>query len=257
MAFDSEREAFEAYHKVFPDTTVLLVDTYDTIEGTKAAAQIGADLKGVRLDSGNIAGLSKRVRKVLDDAGLRDAKIIASGDLNEYKISDILSSGGSVDTFGVGTEMVTSKDAPALSAVYKLVERSRGGAPRPVIKLSEKKQTLPGAKQVYRFRREDGLFQQDLLTHMDEPAPQGAEPLLRPIMRGGKLVYDLPSIDQIRSRARAQIDSLPPGLKTITPGSDFLVHHSEHLLNLQAEAASRLPKGRKEARTCKRAKSRS
>jgi len=247
MAFDSEREAFEAYHKAFPDTTVLLVDTYDTIEGTKAAAQIGADLKGVRLDSGNIAELSKRARKVLDDAGLRDAKIIASGDLNEYKISDILSSGGVVDTFGVGTEMVTSKDAPALSAVYKLVEHSRDGAPRPVIKLSQKKQTLPGAKQICRFRQEDGLFQRDLLTHMDEPAPEAAEPLLKPIIEGGKLIYDLPSIDQIRSRARAQIDSLPPALRTLTPGSDFPVNHSEHLLNLQAEAASRFSKGRKEA----------
>jgi len=247
MAFDSEEDAFRAYYSAFPDDAILLVDTYDTIEGTKAAARIGNELKGVRLDSGDISELSKRVRELLDERGLRHAKIVASGDLNEYKIADILSAGGIVDIFGVGTEMVTSKDAPALSAVYKLVERCEGTTPKPVIKLSEDKSTIPGAKQLYRFRGKDGLFDHDLLTHIGEPIPETAEPLLKRVIHCGKLTYDLPSIRDVRSRAQEQIYSLPEVLRSLDSQPAYPVRLSQHLRGLRSQAVSRLSTNPKEA----------
>jgi len=247
MAFDTEEDAFRAYYSAFPDTTILLVDTYNTIEGTKTAARIGEALKGVRLDSGDIAELSKRVRKILDKRGLVNVKIVASGDLNEYKISRILSSGGLVDVFGVGTEMVTSADAPSVSAVYKLVERCKGKTRRPVIKLSEDKMTAPGAKHLYRFRTSDRLFDHDLLTHTSELAPEGAESLLKPVIQCGKITYDLPSIQDTRSRAQSQIDSLPPALRALDQAPVYPVRLSDHLQGLRSQASSGLPASGKEA----------
>ena len=168
MAYDDEYESYKDFHKVFPDNTILLIDTYDTIKGAKLATKIGKKLKGVRLDSGNITLLSKKVRKILDDAGLDHVKITASSDLNEYKISQMLAKGACIDSFGVGTEMVTSKDVPALGGVYKLVEQEKEGRLLPKMKLSKDKATLPSKKQVYRFINNKGMFKKDVIGLVDE-----------------------------------------------------------------------------------------
>ena len=132
MSFDDEAEAFRKFAEVFPDASTLLIDTYDTVRGVRRALESGAAMQAVRLDSGDLPALSREVRAVLDAAGRTDVKIVASGDLNEYKIHDLLQAGAPIDVFGVGTEMAVSRDDPALSAVYKLVETGDGsGAGRP------------------------------------------------------------------------------------------------------------------------------
>jgi nicotinate phosphoribosyltransferase len=153
MAFEDEEQAFAEYAKVFPENAIFLIDTYDTVEGARRAVSCGAVPAGVRLDSGDIDELSRQVRKVLDDAGYRDTRIFASGDLNEYKIDALTKAGAPIDAFGVGTELVTSKDAPALGAVYKLVEFYGTAEHVGRIKLSEEKKTYPFRKQT--FRRTD------------------------------------------------------------------------------------------------------
>jgi nicotinate phosphoribosyltransferase len=221
MSFESEEEAFAFYHRLYPDHCVLLIDTYDTLEGCRRAAAIGPALKGVRLDSGDLGALARDCRRILDDAGLTKTAIVASGDLNEEKIAELLSSGAPIDSFGVGTELVTSRDQPALGGVYKLVERDDG---QPVMKLSEGKVTWPGPKQVYRTRDRNGKLVRDVieLASADAPpTPDGGsvEPLLVPMMRAGELVLDAPlSLEGARARCAAGLASLPPELTRL---SDF------------------------------------
>lgn len=143
MAFENEQDSFRKFHEIFPDNTTLLIDTYDTLAGARHAVMIGKKLKGVRIDSGNLLELSKEVRRILDSEGLQHVKIVASGDLNEDRIDDLLRNGAPIDSFGVGTEMVTSKDAPALGGVYKLVEQEHNGKIVPRMKFSEDKLTYP------------------------------------------------------------------------------------------------------------------
>src|SRR5262249_44819006 len=143
MAHASEEASFESYVAVFPNASILLIDTYDTVRGAERAARIAKDrLKGVRLDSGDLALLSRAVRRVLDDAGCRSAKIVASGDLNEYKIAELRRAGAPIDLYGVGTDLVCSVDAPSLGGVYKLVQIEMGGTKTPIAKFSEAKATL-------------------------------------------------------------------------------------------------------------------
>ena len=157
MAHDDEREAFRRYARTFPDGTVLLIDTYDTVDGARNAADVarelapeGITIRGVRLDSGDLGTLAAEVRAVLDDSNLREVRIIASGDLDEHRIAALIAAGAPIDAFGVGTQLGTSADAPALGAVYKLVEDEGG----PKLKLATGKQTLPGRKQVWRLARQ-------------------------------------------------------------------------------------------------------
>ena len=144
MAFASERAAYEQLQKLLGDRTIYLIDTYDTLEGARRAAALGRPLWGVRLDSGNLVELAPAVRRILDDAGLHDAKIMATGDLNEYKIQEMVAARAPIDVFGVGTELATSADAPSLGVVYKMVEI--GDGQRFTMKLSQDKRTLPGTK---------------------------------------------------------------------------------------------------------------
>src|SRR6202051_3220521 len=155
MSFPSERAAFEQLQKLLGERTTYLIDTYDTIEGAKLAAALGRPLWGVRLDSGNLVELAPAVRKILDDAGLADAKIMATGDLNQYKIQELVAARAPIDVFGVGTELATSAEAPPLGVVYKLVELENAGDRRYTLKLSEDKHTLPGTKQVFRYADHD------------------------------------------------------------------------------------------------------
>lgn len=227
MAFPTEEEAFEKYHEVFPDHTVLLIDTYDTVQGAKRAIQIGRKLRGVRLDSGNLAALAKQVRKMLDDAGLTQAKIVASGDLNEYKIADLLAHGAPIDIFGVGTEMVTSRDDPAIGGVYKIVEVEEGGRPVPKAKWSEDKATYPHRKQVFRESDSAGKWERDMIGLADEDLP--GEPVLQPAMRGGEIIMDMPTAAAIRERALEQVSRLPVEARDVNPSSEYPVARSAAL----------------------------
>ena len=227
MAYEDEYESYEDFHKVFPDNTILLIDTYDTIKGAKLAAKIGKKLKGVRLDSGNITLLSKRVRKILDDAGLGHVKITASGDLNEYKISQMLDKGSCIDSFGVGTEMVTSKDIPALGGVYKLVEQEKEGRSIPKMKFSKDKSTYPAKKQVYRFLDNKGMLKKDIIGLVDEE--YDARALLMPVMKKGKLLYKTPTVQQIQKTARKNISQLPDKFKALDCKATYPVMISKRL----------------------------
>ena len=238
MAYDDEYESYKDFHKVFPDNTILLIDTYDTIKGAKIAAKIGKKLKGVRLDSGNIMHLSKRVRKILDDAGLKHVKIVASGDLNEYKISDMLSKGALIDSFGVGTEMVTSKDAPALGGVYKLVEQEEDGCLIPKMKFGEGKATHPSSKQVYRFYDGNGKIKMDVIGLPDDVFE--AAPLLKPVIKNGKVIYKTPAIRKIQKTAKQNISQLPDRFKKLDSKTSYPVIISKRLRKVRNETIRRL-----------------
>jgi len=217
MAFDSEREAFQAYQKAFPENMALLIDTYNTIEGAKTAASLGISPTLVRLDSGDLLDLSVKVRRILDDAGHTTTKIFASGDLNEYKIRDLVSKGAPIDAFGVGTELTTSREDPALPGIYKLVELRRGSKSIPRVKLSPAKVTIPELKQVFRVHSESGLIREDVISIYGEPsADSRAEPLLTKVIEKGRLLYKVPSLAETREYRRRQTESLSSEFKELT-----------------------------------------
>lgn len=191
QAFADELAAFRAFARSYPDGTTLLVDTYDTLEGTRRAAAVakelaaqGHHLRAVRLDSGDFLDLSRRVRAILDEEGFEDISIFASGGLDEVDIERLLAAGAPIGGFGIGSRLGTSADAPYLDMAYKLVEFDG----RPVLKLSKGKATLPGPKQVWRVV-EDGEAAFDVLGREHEAAPEGGEPLLRPVMAGGRRTF--------------------------------------------------------------------
>lgn len=220
MAHPSEEEAFASYVATFPNASILLIDTYDTLRGAERAARIAKDkLKGVRLDSGDLLALSRGVRQILDENGCRSAKIVASGDLNEHRIAELCAAGAPIDSYGVGTDLVTSIDAPALGGVYKIVELERDGGHMPIAKFSEGKATLPGPHQVFRFRDEKGMLARDVIALADErPETLGegrAEALLAPVMTAGKRVGPPVPLATIRERAAREMASLPAGLREI------------------------------------------
>ncbi len=227
MSFATELEAFRAYVKTFPDHATLLLDTYDVLQGARNAVTVanemeahGKKLFGVRLDSGDLIQQSKTIRKMLDDAHLKYVKIIASNDLNEYKIAELLAANAPIDAFGVGTEMITSRDCPALGGVYKLAEINEQGK----MKFSEGKKTLPGKKQVYRSR----AFLHDCIALENERACLGT-PLLVPIFLQGKLVYRKPTLLETRTYAQHQLTQLPDGCKRISNPETYPVRRSKGL----------------------------
>jgi nicotinate phosphoribosyltransferase len=203
QAFPTEQQAFRELQKLLGESTVFLIDTYDTLEGARLAATLGKPLWGVRLDSGNLLELSRAVRRILDSAGLKDARIMTTGDLNEFKILELVAAGAPIDAFGVGTELATSADAPTLGGVYKLVELESDGQKRYTAKLSPDKHTMPGAKQVFRYARHD-----EIACASESPGP-GGKPLLKPVLRSGKLVEPLPDVRAAREHARRCLCELP------------------------------------------------
>lgn len=214
QSFEDELEAFRAFARAYPDEAILLVDTYDTLEGARLAVAVareleekGHRLRGVRLDSGDLVELSRRVRDLLDRAGFADATIFASGGLDEVEITRLVEAGAAIDGFGVGTKMGVSADAPFLDLVYKLVETDG----RPVLKLSPGKATLPGRKQVWRIRR-DGLAVHDVLGLADSGGD--GEPLLRQVMSDGRATWSEPLVES-RERARRERESLPDGVRAL------------------------------------------
>jgi nicotinate phosphoribosyltransferase len=212
--FESEREAFRAFARRFPANAVLLIDTYDTDQGARVAVQVADELavegiviRGVRLDSGDLERLARSVRSILDAGGHPEIEIFASGDLDEYRIAEMLANDAPVNAFGVGTRLGTSADAPYLSAVYKLV--ARGGVPK--MKHSAEKANLPGRKQVHRFDH------RDLIALVDEEVA-GGRPLLELVMEDGHRVRAAELLSAAQERRRHAVEGLPQRLRVLRSG---------------------------------------
>jgi len=221
QAHDDEAQAFVDFARAFPKGTIFLVDTYDTEAGVQKVASIapqlereGITVQGVRLDSGDLAELARRARRILDEAGLRQAVVFASGNMDEYHVRELLEAGAPIDGFGVGTSLVTSADAPYLDAVYKLQEY----AGRPRRKRSTAKETWPGRKQVFRVSRQSGVFDHDIVTL--EGDARAGDPLLIPVMRGGKRLDAPEPLERIRARALAGFKRLPRGLAELEAAAE-------------------------------------
>jgi nicotinate phosphoribosyltransferase len=228
QAFETERQAFEQLQNLLGDATVYLIDTYDTVEGARLAASLGRPLWGVRLDSGNLVELSREVRKILDEAGMRDGKIMATSDLNEYKILEFAAAGAPIDAFGVGTDLATSTDSPNLGVVYKLVELDG----RVTAKFSEDKHTLPGAKQVFRFAAHDVVACNWECLGCGQGEPE-ARALLRPVMLSGKLVAPLPSLADLRRYTAESMKKLPTAIRSLfDTDQHYRVEYSTALMTL-------------------------
>ena len=215
-SFESELEAFRAYARSYPDSAILLVDTYDTLEGTRRAVAVarelaaaGHRLRGVRLDSGDLGALAREARALLDGAGLGDAIVFVSGGLDEHGIASLLAAGAPIGGFGVGSKMGVSADAPFLDMVYKLVELDG----EPVLKLSPGKETLPARKQVWRVR-EQGRAAYDVLALAASSAVRGGEPLLREVMSGGRTTWS-EALTASRERAREERETLPEEVRRL------------------------------------------
>lgn len=235
MAFESEESSFRALQQLLGESTVFLIDTYDTVEGARLATKLGKPIWGVRLDSGDLAGLSREVRHILDAAGLQDAKIFATNDLDEHRLAELIRSGAVIDAFGVGTALATSADAPSISAVYKLVELKSQGHLQYTAKFSSEKATLPGAKQVYRFPQNDVLA-----LYSECPCDFDAEPLVRPIMIDGQIIEPLPSITTIQEYGKASLAALPPALLSIDQQAPYAVEISSSLLQLAEDLRTKV-----------------
>ncbi len=233
MSFDTEQEAFEKYLDVFPENSILLVDTYDTIKAVKDITKykkLNKKIYGIRIDSGDLLSLTKETRKILDDAGMRSTKIIISSDLNEYLIKELLDKEAPVDGFGVGTELITSKDAPAMSGVYKLVDIIEGDTHTPKSKFSAEKQTYPGKKEVFRLEK-NGKFEKDVVAYHTEKYE--GKKLLKSIYEKGKLVYKSPSIESIRNKAKNSLVKLKEDIINIDIQNKYKVEISDKLKEMQ------------------------
>jgi len=230
MSFPTELEAFRAYVKTFPNKATLLIDTYDTIQGAKNAVIVAKELEkqgdrlsAVRLDSGDLCDLSKKVRQILDEQGLHYINIVASNDLNEYKIEELIKDGAKINGYGVGTEMITAKPTAAIPGVYKLVEDNDGAK----IKLSADKKTYPGKKQIYRVTGADGKYSHDVLG-MEYENINGM-PLLERAVKHGKRVLGRRSLEETRQYSLECISRLPDYLKETRVKQSYEVKISDGL----------------------------
>jgi nicotinate phosphoribosyltransferase len=230
MAFACETEAFRKLQRVLGDATVQLIDTYDSVAGARHAARLGPPLWGVRIDSGDFGAVSRQVRAILDEAGLGEAKIMASGDLDEFRIRDLVAAGAPIDSFGVGTQLATSADAPAMNAIYKLVELNIHGIQRFTAKYSPDKATVPGAKQVFRAP------ERDVIARSGECG--SGEALLRPVILSGEQIEPLPTLEDARRRAALSIAALAPALRQLEPAEPRNVIYSRELRELTERTKS-------------------
>ncbi len=241
QAHEVESEAFDHFAEAQPNNVILLIDTYDTEAGAKKVVALaprlrekGISIKGVRLDSGDLVDHAFKVRKILDEGGLADVKITASGNLDEYAIQSMVAAQAPIDFLAVGTKMTASADVPYLDCAYKLQEY----AGRPTRKKSEGKATWPGQKQVYRQYDQQGRIDHDVLTTADDP--QAGEPLIEKVMEGGKRIASPVKLPDAREHAAAQLHRLPETLRRLQEGATVEVHVSQALLDLaQAVDAQR------------------
>jgi nicotinate phosphoribosyltransferase len=233
QAHKDETIAFEHFAQAQPKNAVLLIDTYDTeaaahkvVALAPSLRQQGITVKGVRLDSGDLADHARNVRRILDEGGLPQAQILASGNLDEFQLLRLIASGAPIDSFAVGTAMTTSADAPSLDCAYKLQEY----AGRPCRKRSEGKATWPGRKQVYRQYRRDGRCDYDLVTTVQ--APGTGDPLLHPVMTGGRRLAPPQELTELRQRAATQLALLPDSLRRLECDHPYDVRISQPLQDL-------------------------
>lgn len=269
MVFDEELDAFKTYAECFPDNCIFLVDTYDTIEGVKKAIEVGKLMKekgkkmvGIRLDSGDLAYLSIKSRQLLDEAGFRDAVIVASNELDETIISELKRQGAPITIWGVGTNLVTGEDQPALDGVYKLSAlRDKGGKWNYKLKLSEQmlKISNPGILQVRRFYTKheniaDAIFNIEtpiqgdctILDPLDSTRQKvlkkgvAYKDLLVPIFREGKPVYTCPSLQQIRSKTQQELDHFHVGVKRFLNPHQFVVGMEKELYDLKVNLITKI-----------------
>ena len=234
-SFEREIDSFRAFAKSFPDNTVLLIDTYDTLLGARKAVtvaremqQVGKSLRAVRLDSGDMVQLSQQVREIFDESGFPDVRIFASGGFDEFKIQRILTDGANIDAFGVGTRMGVSADAPYLNMAYKMVMYNG----RPVMKLSSGKISLAGPKQVFRQRTKDGYFKRDLIGLLDDDIAE-SESLLVPVMQDGKRLLPSEPLPKIQELFRKEFAMLPETYKDLEGNSNYPVEITPRLQALQ------------------------
>ena len=269
MSFDDELDAFRSYASVLPNNCVFLVDTYDTIQGVKNAITIGNELRakgkemlGIRIDSGDLAYFSVRARKLLDQAGFPNAKIVASNDLDEHIISSLKRQDAAIDTWGIGTKLVTAYDQPALGAVYKLAAIENEGKWEYKIKLSEQaiKVNNPGIQQVRRFSK-DGCYFSDMIYDVEKPLGKTHKiidpmdptrrksinsdkfeyrDLLVSIFKEGKLIYDSPDIHSIRGKAELELKQLDKSVKRFVNPHNYPVGLEASLYNDKIELIMKL-----------------
>jgi nicotinate phosphoribosyltransferase len=268
MFFENEREAFKTYAKAMPNNCIFLVDTYDSIDGIRHAIEVATELRrqghemiGVRLDSGDGAALSNKARRMLDQAGFANAKIVGSGDLDEYMIADLKQRGAKIDVWGVGTKLSTGQPDAALGVIYKLgATRRPGGEWQYRIKLSEEsaKESVPGSLQVRRFYQPDGRFMADAIyeahhgvsepceiVHSETkdktqiPANTHYSDLLVPIFRSGKVVYEAPSIETSRDRLHKQFSCAPPEILQLNDPVPYKIGLQRSLCELRSELIAR------------------
>ena len=241
QSYDDESRAFEDFALSRPENLTLLIDTYDTVAGARKVVALAPRLKGlgitirnVRLDSGDLAALSKEVRRILDEGGLAEVGIFASGGLDEDNMRAMLRAGAPIDGFGIGTSVAVSSDVPALDCAYKLQEYA-GVARR---KHSSGKATWPGRKQVWRQYGRDGRMAGDIIS-TDTDRQQG-EPLLEQVMRDGRRIAPSPGLSDVRARAARELKRLPEPLRRLEPGPAYPVDVADALLGLAAEVDRRL-----------------
>ena len=228
QSFDVESESFDFYYDVYGKNSILLIDTYNTEKAAEKACKYKNNIMGVRIDSGDLIEHANKVRKILDKNGCKDVIIVASSDLNEYKIKEIIDKNTPIDAFGIGTELATSRDDPTIAAVYKLTEYK--GIPR--IKISEEKLTYPAKKQIYRIFDKNGRFKEDILMLDDEIPPPNSEALLFPVLKKGKLVSNLPELNEIQQVYLNNINKLPEDFKVLEENHIFTLRISKKLEDL-------------------------
>ena len=264
MFFEDEREAFQSYARAMPNNCIFLVDTYDSIDGIRHAIEVagelrrqGHDMIGVRLDSGDGVALSVKARQMLDKAGFPNAKIVGSGDLDEYTITDLKRRGAKIDVWGVGTKLSTGQPDAALGGIYKLgAIRRPGGEWQYRIKLSEEtaKTSIPGSLQVRRFHQPDGRFIADAIYETDHGVSEPCEivdietdgktkiprktpysDLLVPIFRGGQVVYETPGIEASRDHLRKQLSCAPPEILQLNGSVPYKIGLEQSLYKLRSK----------------------
>jgi nicotinate phosphoribosyltransferase len=251
-SFEHEIDAFRSFVASFPENSTLLIDTYDTLAGARKAVQVaremavrGQRLRGVRIDSGDLAGLARDVRRIFDEAGLNDVKIIGSGGLDEYDLAELSKVNAPYDSYGVGTKMGVSSDAPWFDMAYKLVEHNG----RPVLKLSTGKVSSPGKKQVFRFLDDQGRLQKDVIALRNERLP-GAEPLLKKVMEKGQTIGPYPTLKEIRERFLDEFHGLNEHTKAIRNPTVYPVEISFQLKHLKEEIARQVTQAELGPRGC-------
>jgi nicotinate phosphoribosyltransferase len=239
MAYEDEEEAFRKFEDVFPDNATLLIDTYDTLAAIDKIVNAGLRPKMVRLDSGNLIELSREVRRRLDERGLKETRIFATSDLDEHVITEMLARGAQVDAFGVGTSLATSKDAPTLSGVYKLVDVDGREGPSYRAKLSGGKISYPGCKQIFRRLGADEKYKEDLVARCADNYVD-ATPLLECVMRDGKRLKPSPELAAVQQYARGEVSKLPESCRRLHNAVAYPVRFSGKLQELLEEFRNRM-----------------